>query len=181
MLVSIICIISCNKLSGVHAFNIPPASIQASIAQHHQVYNTNNNLNNNLLRSSKDDDSESAASYYDDDENNSLLKELRDRKKETYGKDIPTNDELKKAAKDAENAFLAAMLEQTQQFKEIKSEKGGDAAVTEFRRRIQEEEVQRLEDDNAAVLEESIDKKWFVKQIKEKLFKESDEDSDAWQ
>jgi hypothetical protein len=172
---SILCIISCKNLPGVHAFTTP--SKQTYFVHIHQHLCTNHNIIR--LRASKDDDSEK-----DDEENNALLNELRDKKKETFGTDIPLNDELQQAAKNSENAFLAAMLEQTQSFKEIKSEKGGDAAVSEFRRRIQEgDEAQRLEDaNNAAQAEVSIDKKWFVQQMEEGM-KESEEgiDDDSWQ
>lgn len=133
--------------------------------------------------------------YNDDEEDNAILNELRDKKKETYGTDIPKTDELQQAAKNAENAFLAAMLEQSQQFKEIKSEQGGNAAVSEFRRRIQKgDEAQRLENEkNAAAAaaleddkgEESVDKTSFVQQMNESLVEEEEADNeegkDAWQ
>ena len=133
-----------------------------------------------LLHASIDDDSENDTSY-DDDENDALLNELRDKKKEAFGADIPSNEELQQAAKNAENAFLAAMLEQTQKFKEIKTEKGGDAAGSEFTRRIQEEEAQRLEDADAASKvsgEESMDAKLLVQQMEKGITEDSEEEED---
>ena len=141
-----------------------------------------------LLHASIDDDSENDTSYYDDDENDALLNELRDKKKEAFGADIPSNEELQQAAKNAENAFLAAMLEQTQKFKEIKTEKGGDAAVSEFTRRLQEEdEAQRLEDAEAASKisgDESMNAKLFVQQMEKGITEDSEEEEvhhDSWQ
>lgn len=113
----------------------------------------------------------------DDDENDeSLLDELRNTKNDLFGADIPSNDELQNAAQDAENAFLAAMLEQTQQFRRIKSEKGSDGAVEVFMERIQEEdEAGRMLEGKVAGDgggaraggEESIDRKWFVQQMQD--------------
>eukprot|EP00584_Thalassiosira_punctigera_P021081 CAMPEP_0172548336 /NCGR_PEP_ID=MMETSP1067-20121228/17650_1 /TAXON_ID=265564 ORGANISM="Thalassiosira punctigera, Strain Tpunct2005C2" /NCGR_SAMPLE_ID=MMETSP1067 /ASSEMBLY_ACC=CAM_ASM_000444 /LENGTH=116 /DNA_ID=CAMNT_0013335539 /DNA_START=37 /DNA_END=384 /DNA_ORIENTATION=+ len=81
----------------------------------------------------------------DNDENESLLDELRNTKKDMFGADIPINDELQDAAKNAENAFLAAMLEQTRQFQEIKSKEGSKKAVDIFMGRIQEvDEASRM-------------------------------------
>jgi len=170
----ILCIISCKLLVGVHAFAPQPLK-QTCI-----VYNHQNRSFNHITRlhASIDD--------VDDDESDALLNELRDKKKDAFGKDIPSSDELEQAAKNAENSFLAAMLEQSQTFKEIKSEKGGDAAVSEFRRRIQEgDEAQRLEDAKAAAEEsgeESMDKKWFVQQMEEGIMEEVEEEiEDDWQ
>ena len=141
-----LCMSRCKLLLEVRAFTPLPLK-NTCIAYRYQHRLTNEIA---LLHASMDDDSENDTSY-DDDENDALLNELRDKKKEAFGADIPTNEELQQAAKNAENAFLAAMLEQTQKFKEIKTEKGGDAAVSEFTRRIQEEdEAQRLEDAEAA-------------------------------
>mmetsp|Transcript_27126 Transcript_27126/g.40984 ORF Transcript_27126/g.40984 Transcript_27126/m.40984 type:complete len:198 (+) Transcript_27126:89-682(+) len=171
----ILCIISCKLLVGVHAF-APQPSKQTCIVQRPQNLSFNHITR---LHASIDD--------VDDDESDALLNELRDKKNKAFGKDIPSSDELEQAAKNAENAFLAAMLEQSQTFKEIKSEKGGDAAVSEFRRRIQEgDEAQRLEDAKAAAEEsgeQSMDKKWFVQQMEEGIMEEIEEEieDDSWQ
>ncbi|KAK1735369.1 hypothetical protein QTG54_013983 [Skeletonema marinoi] len=170
----ILCIISCKLLVGVHAF-APQPSKQTCILHRPQNLPFNHITR---LHASIDD--------VDDDESDALLNELRDKKKKAFGKDLPSSDELEQAAKNAENDFLAAMLEQSQTFKEIKSEKGGDAAVSEFRRRIQEgDEAQRLEDAKAAAEEsgeESMDKKWFVQQM-EGIMEEIEEEfeDDSWQ
>jgi len=172
----ILCIMSCKLFVGVHAF-APQPSKQTCILHRPQNLPFNHITR---LHASIDD--------VDDDESDALLNELRDKKKKAFGKEIPSNDELQQAAKNAENAFLAAMLEQSQTFKEIKSEKGGDAAVSEFRRRIQEgDEAQRLEDAKKAAAEESgeesMDKKWFVQQMEEGIMEEIEEESDDdyWQ
>ena len=81
----------------------------------------------------------------EDDEN--LLEELRSTKKELFGADIPPTEELQDAAQNSEDAFLAAMLEQTQQFQRIKSEEGSEKAIEVFMERIQEaDEASKLED-----------------------------------
>lgn len=173
-------IISCKLLLRVHAFT--PQSKQIYIVHRHQHLSKNHHIIS--LDASIDDDSEENDTSYDDNENSELLNELRDKKK-AFGKDLPINDEFQQAAKDSENAFLAAMLEESQNFKEIKSEKGSDAAVSEFRQRIQEgDESQRLEDatNNAASEEGLMDKKWFVQQMEEGMEEtEEENDDDAWQ
>lgn len=181
-LASIFCIMTSKLLLGAHAFATPSRQTYTVHILHHPLC-----INNVIRRhASIDGDSESDTSY-DDEESNSLLNELRDKKKETFGTDIPLNEELQQAAKSSENAFLAAMLEQTQNFKAIKAEMGGDAAVSEFRRRIQEgDEAQRLEDAKAAadLAEVSMDNKRFVQQqqmeqVKQEIEEESNDDS--WQ
>lgn len=194
--ISILCIINNSRwLLEVQSFAPSPPqtstitttlSKQAHAQQH---YTIQHNIN---LHASKDN-SDTSSSYTDDnEEDNAILNELRDKKKETYGTDIPQTDELQQAAKDAENAFLAAMLEQSQQFKEIKSEQGGDAAVSEFRRRIQKgDEDQRLENEKndaaaAAALEDDDEgEESFVQQMNESLEEENEaenkEGKDAWQ
>jgi hypothetical protein len=190
--ISILCIIN-NSRWLLEAQPFAPPTQTSTIttlskqahAQHHYT------IHHIRLHASKDNSD--ASSYNDDnEEDNAILNELRDKKKETYGTDIPQTDELQQAAKNAENAFLAAMLEQSQQFKEIKSEQGGDAAVSEFRRRIQKgDEAQRLENEKnaaAAALEDDDDKgeTRFVQQLKESLVEEEEEadnkeGKDAWQ
>lgn len=76
----------------------------------------------------------------DSPDDEALREELRRTKKELFGADIPTNDELRDAAKNAEDAFLAAMLEQTREFREIKSAEGSEGAVDAFMERIREED-----------------------------------------
>ena len=92
---------------------------------------------------------------YNDDENDSLLDELRNTKKDLFGTDITHTQELQDAAQNSENAFLAAMLEQTQQFQQIKSNEGSEKAIDTFMGRIQEEDEadkerveQQIKDEN---------------------------------
>jgi len=109
-----------------------------------------------------------------------------------FGKDIPVNEELQRAAQNAENSFLSAMLEQTQQFKKIKQEEGSDRAVEAFMQRIQEEQnpgQDALSEEGDGVGEEdagdSIANKWFVQRMQEEqkpiINTECDEFDDAWQ
>jgi len=109
-----------------------------------------------------------------------------------FGKDIPVNEELQRAAQNAENSFLSAMLEQTQQFKKIKQEEGSDRAVEVFMQRIQEEQnpgQDALSEEGDGAGEEdagdSIANKWFVQRMQEEqnpiINTECDEFDDAWQ
>jgi hypothetical protein len=105
-----------------------------------------------------------------DHDHDDLIRELRETKKQMYGADIPIDDEIKQATLNAENEFLAAMLEQTQQFNQIKSEQGSDRAVELFMCRIQEEQNPRggaEQNDEGAIAEECVEKKWFVRRIQE--------------
>mmetsp|Transcript_23343 Transcript_23343/g.44281 ORF Transcript_23343/g.44281 Transcript_23343/m.44281 type:complete len:264 (+) Transcript_23343:159-950(+) len=88
----------------------------------------------------------------DDDESNSdsssspsgpITSEFQSIKNDRYGADIPTalpqpdRDDLQAAASNAENSFLAAMIDQRSQFQQIKSQEGSDQAVEVFKERIQ--------------------------------------------
>jgi hypothetical protein len=87
-----------------------------------------------------------------------------------YGADIPIDDEIKQATLNADNAFLAAMLEQTQQFNQIKSKQGSDRAVELFMCRIQEEQNPRggaEQNHEGDIAEDCVEKKWFVRRIQE--------------
>ncbi|KAL3801927.1 hypothetical protein HJC23_010271 [Cyclotella cryptica] len=103
-----------------------------------------------FLRSSGNEDNSS--------DHEEMLRELRETKRQIYGADIPMDDEIKQATINAENAFLAAMLEQTQQFNRIKSEQGSDRAVELFMNRIQEEQNPRGEANHT-------EEKWFVERL----------------
>ena len=162
-------------MQGMHAFT--PASTQINIVHRYKNLSTNTLT---LIHATSDAEEDV---YSMDDENDALLNELRDKKKETFGKDIPINEEFEEAAKNSENSFLAAMLEQSQSFKELKSEKGAEAAVSEFRRRIQEEdESQRIKYEQAAS-EEAIVQEKIVQQIEEEMedIEEEREDGNSWQ
>lgn len=92
-----------------------------------------------LTSSNKDVDPEHD-DMHSDSEDAELFRELRETKQSIYGTDIPLDEELRQSTLNAENAFLAAMLEQTSQFKRIKSEQGSDRAVEIFMERIKQEE-----------------------------------------
>ena len=81
------------------------------------------------------------------DEDNALLNELRQQAQQKLGADIPNTDEFKEAAKAAENDFLAAMLEESNKFKEIKSNEGSDKACQVFM-----EEIQQSDEEAAAAM-----------------------------
>ncbi len=129
----------------------------------------------------------------DDNISDPLMQELRYAKCENFGKDIPVNEELQRAAQHAENAFLSAMLEQTQQFRQIKHEEGSDRAVEAFMQRIQDEQnpahdaPSRDEGDmnGRDDVKDSIANKWFVQRMQEEqnpsVDAEHDEFDDAWQ
>ena len=84
------------------------------------------------------------------DEDNALLNELRQQAQAKLGADIPNTDEFKEAAKAAENDFLAAMLEQSNKFKEIKSNEGSDKACEIFMK-----ELQKSDEETAAAMRRS--------------------------
>ena len=81
------------------------------------------------------------------DEDNALLNELRQQAQQKLGADIPSTKEFQEAAKAAENDFLAAMLEESNKFKEIKSNEGSDKAVEVFM-----EEIQQSDEEAAAAM-----------------------------
>jgi hypothetical protein len=118
----------------------------------------------------------------DDDEiynknNESLHYELNMVKKDMFGMEIPSNDELMAAAQNSENDFLAAMLEQTQQFQQIKLELGSERACQVFMERIQAEDEAVINCDSISsrVVVEELDATGRVDE-----FKEQDGD-DVWQ
>jgi hypothetical protein len=81
----------------------------------------------------------------------SLLSELRTARRDMFGMDVPSNDDLRAAAKNAENDFLRAMRRQTEIFKRMKDDVGSDMACKSFMERIREA------DDDAAIVDESYD------------------------
>ena len=99
-----------------------------------------------------------------------------------FGTDIPIDEELRQSAINAENAFLEAMLEQTSQFKQLKSELGSDRAVEMFMGRIQEADAQRDETSQNVKDDPSWDQD-FVEKIKKQQIQGiiSDEDTTSWQ
>ena len=127
-----------------------------------------------------------ASSEEDEGDYDEILWELQNAKKEIYGADIPADEELKQAAINAEDAFLAEMLKQTQQFKQIKSEQGSDKAVEEFMKRMQDEQNPGDEAEAAQIDEgstdDSVEKKWFAQRMHEEQNPGmiSDDDS-SWQ
>jgi len=78
---------------------------------------------------------------YDEDKlptNESLLDELRNVSRKTFGVDLPTNDDLRTAAQNAERDFLLAMREQTSEFRQMKDDVGSEGACDAFMERIRE-------------------------------------------
>lgn len=172
-----------------------------------------NSLNNNKSFSGNDDSSSERGGcdgdkYYDDDDmtddrhNDTIYHyEFSKMKKEMFGRDIPCNDELVTAAQNSENDFLAAMLEQTQQFQQIKLEMGSERACEVFMERIQaedeadrrrESEGQDGKDRDDAVEVDSMlfDKStWYVGALLQKdvatvvamPMEDDAEDANAWQ
>jgi len=127
------------------------------------------------------------AGYYGSDSGNEdmpdeLLRELQMTKKSMFGTDIPIDEELRQSAINAENAFVEAMLEQTSQFKQLKSELGSDRAVEMFMGRIQEADAQRDETSQNVKDDPSWDQD-FVEKIKKSQIQGiiSDEDTTSWQ
>ena len=78
---------------------------------------------------------------YDEDKlptNESLLDELRNVSRKTFGVDLPMNDDLRTAAQNAERDFLLAMREQTSEFRQMKDDVGSEGACDAFMERIRE-------------------------------------------
>lgn len=135
----IICIgVVASLASFPHAF----VSTRSSPCSHVHTQRYRYRCNQFILHSAPDNDRADGAD--DDDDDDPLLDELRDIKKDKYGADIPTTDELQNASQNAENAFLSAMLEQTQQFKQIKADEGSDKAIEVFMGRMQEADEEDL-------------------------------------
>ena len=91
-------------------------------------------------KSENEEDNSDDDNIDNDDEDNTLLNELRQQAQAKLGADIPNTDEFKEAAKAAEDDFLSAMLEQSNKFKEIKSNEGADKACEVFMDEIQKSE-----------------------------------------
>jgi hypothetical protein len=70
--------------------------------------------------------------------NESLLDELRNVRRKTFGVDVPMNDDLRTAAQNAERDFLLAMREQTSEFRQMKDDVGSEGACDAFMERIRE-------------------------------------------
>ena len=111
----------------------------------HQYYHSSSSLihhpsllyrDNTILYSQNKSENEKD-NIDNNDEDNALLNELRQQAQAKLGADIPNTDEFKEAAKAAENDFLAAMLEESNKFKEIKSNEGSDKACEVFMDKIQ--------------------------------------------
>ncbi|KAL3761260.1 hypothetical protein ACHAWU_007421 [Discostella pseudostelligera] len=108
-----------------------------------------NNIPDGTSSGGRDDDEDISSSSsssnnnseIDDSNNNDLLYyELNKIKQDMFGTNIPSNDELTTAAQNSEADFLAAMLEQTQQFQQIKLNEGSERACEVFMERIQAED-----------------------------------------
>lgn len=101
----------------------------------------NNNIPDGTSSGGRDDDDDISSNNNEiDDNNNRLYYELHKIKQDMFGTNIPSNDELTTAAQNSEADFLAAMLEQTQQFQQIKLNEGSERACEVFMERIQAED-----------------------------------------
>jgi hypothetical protein len=114
-----------------------------------------------------------------------LIKELRETKRDMYGVDIPITDELWESTQNAENEFLAAMLVQSSEFKQIKREQGSERAMEIFMERIKAEENPVAEED---ILQSDEDEDDKGSRFVEKMYEEQNpgviidnEDSTSWQ
>jgi len=130
---------------------------------------------------SENEDDNSDDDYIDDnDEDNALLNELRQQAQKKLGADIPNTDEFKEAAKAAENDFLAAMLEESNKFKEIKSNEGSEEACKVFMEEIQQSD----EEAAAAMRSEGNDSQVDISQIDVNSKEEEEKNdivNDDWQ
>lgn len=123
--------------------------------------------------------SENEEDIDNNDEDNVLLNELRQQAQQKLGADIPNTDEFKEAAKAAENDFLAAMLEESNKFKEIKSNEGSDKAVEVFMG-----EIQKSDEEAAAAMRRSDDERGDDSQVDVNSEEEEKDDignDDDWQ
>lgn len=119
--------------------------------------------------------------FYIEPDDSELFQSLQNTKRSMFGEDLPLDDELKQSTLNAENAFLAAMLEQTSQFRQLKSEHGSDRAVEIFMKRIKQEEnpgydgVEEENDDDTGTK--------FVEKMHEEQNppKIDDDETSAWQ
>jgi len=80
----------------------------------------------------RNDDDDSPSS------NEALLDELRMARRDMFGADVPSNDDLRAAARNAESDFLSAMREQGESFRRMKDELGSDGACEAIMERIRE-------------------------------------------
>lgn len=137
-----------------------------------------------FLASNNDNIPENEA-MYTDPEDDELIKELRETKRDMYGVDIPITDELWESTQNAENEFLAAMLVQSREFKQIKREQGSERAMEIFMERIKAEENPVAEE---AILQSDEDEDDKGSRFVEKMYEEQNpgviidnEDSTSWQ
>ena len=186
------------KVSGHHAFIIPTRSrsnphSNAGLMTNNifcrkrrrrgivaVVLNSNSNtdgtfpdgedVNNRYINNNEDEPDDE---IYDKN-NESLHYELSVMKRDMFGMDIPSNDELMAAAQNSENDFLAAMLEQTQQFQQIKVEEGSERACQVFMERIQADDEANINSISSRV-DKELDAKGSVDEFKEQ------DGNDVWQ
>jgi hypothetical protein len=187
------------KVSGHHAFIIPtrcrctnPHSNAGLMTNNNYcrkrrrrgivavVLNSNSNtdgtfpdgedVNNRYINNNDDEDDDEI----DDKNYESLHYELSVMKRDMFGMDIPSNDELMAAAQNSENDFLAAMLEQTQQFQQIKVEEGSERACQVFMERIQADDEANINSISSRV-DKELDAKGSVDEFKEQ------DGNDIWQ
>jgi hypothetical protein len=115
---------------------------RCSIVEVLNSQNSNNNFPDDTSSGISGDDGEICSNNNEIDykNNDQLYYELNKIKQDMFGTNIPSNDELTTAAQNSEADFLAAMLEQTQQFQQIKLNEGSERACEIFMERIQAED-----------------------------------------
>ena len=153
----------------------PSSSIHSQYCHTTLSYHDNTILYSQNKSENEEDDSDD--DYIDsNDEDNALLNELRQQAQQKLGADIPNTDEFKDAAKAAENDFLAAMLEQSNKFKEIKSNEGSDKAVEVFM-----DKIQKSDEEAAAAMRRSEGNDSQVDVNSEEEEKDDSIGNDVWQ
>ena len=130
----------------------------------------------------RNDDDDSPSS------NEALLDELRTARRDMFGADVPSNDDLRAAARNAESDFLSAMREQRESFRRMKDELGSDGACEAFMERIREADDGAF----AAATDDDDDGRSIVRRMMMRRDDDgamgspldgitADDDGDAWQ
>jgi hypothetical protein len=107
----------------------PPRALRARVGGGGEGGSRYDNEWNDDVDDDDDDDSSS---------NESLLEELRTVRRDMLGADVPSNDDLRAAARNAQSDFLSAMREQMESFRRMKDDVGSDRACEAFTERIRE-------------------------------------------
>ena len=130
----------------------------------------------------RNDDDDSPSS------NEALLDELCTARSDMFGADVPSNDDLRAAARNAESDFLSAMREQRESFRRMKDELGSEGACEAFMERIREADDGAF----AAATDDDDDGRSIVRRMMMRRDDDgamgspldgitADDDGDAWQ